>query len=92
MQHGHDTCMFETSMLTGSRSGTDLTRLHQEELGAGFGARPHWGLHRELRVVQNRDDLRAFYPGFDEWEAVYRQLNRGGAFNNWFTDALGISV
>lgn len=89
-QQGRPSVMAELTMLGGVTSGSELVRAVKARMvTAGSGIRVHWGL--DLDTV-TADDVRDMYPLFDRWEAVYRQINETGAFDNRFTDRLGISV
>lgn len=89
-QQGRPTVMAELIMLGGVASGSELVKAVKARMVTkGSGIRVHWGL--DLDTV-TADEARDMYPLFDRWEAVYRQINETGAFDNRFTDRLGISV
>lgn len=88
---GRMTCAIELDMLVGVETGASLARSIKEHMCTKdtSSVRVHWGL--DLGLVTG-DDVRAWYPGFEAWQAVYQQLNTTGMFNNKFTDRIGISV
>lgn len=89
-QQGRPTVMAELIMLGGVASGSELVKAVKARMVArGSGIRVHWGL--DLDTV-TADEARDMYPLFSRWEAVYRQINATGVFDNRFTDRLGISV
>lgn len=56
---------------------------------AVYGARPHWGLYNRLTGGR----AKAGWGGaWDRWLVHYQAANRGGVFDNRFTDQLGIST
>ncbi|KXX75490.1 L-gulono-1,4-lactone dehydrogenase [Madurella mycetomatis] len=90
-QAGRLTCTIELGMLVGLETGRELARRVKERLCTRDeeSARVHWGL--DLDFVSG-EDVRAWYPDFERWVEVYKELNTTGMFNNRFTDRLGISV
>lgn len=90
-QAGRPTCTIELGMLVGLETGRELARSVKERLCTRDeeSVRVHWGL--DLDFVTG-EDVRAWYPDFERWVEVYKELNTTGMFNNRFTDRLGISV
>ncbi|PKS08088.1 hypothetical protein jhhlp_005363 [Lomentospora prolificans] len=90
-QSGRMTCSMELTMLVGVKTGRELARYVKERMCEKDSAsvRVHWGL--DLDFVTG-EDVKAWYPHFDRWQAVYTQLNSTGMFNNKFTDRIGISM
>jgi len=90
-QSGRLTCTMELTMLVGVRKGLELVRHVKEEMCGtdSTSVRVHWGLDLDLVT---KDDIRGWYPDFDRWYRVYRELNPSGMFNNKFTDRVGISL
>jgi len=90
-QSGRMTCTVELAMLVGLETGKDLARVVKERVCTRDAAsvRVHWGLDMDFVTAQ---DVRAWYPRWAEWLAVYNELNTTGMWNNRLTDRLGISV
>lgn len=90
-QAGRMTCAIELDMLVGVETGARLARDIKERMCTDSidSPRIHWGL--DIDLVTD-DDVRSWYPDFEAWHAVYRQLNSTGMFNNTFTDRMGIST
>ncbi|EFX00925.1 FAD-dependent oxidoreductase [Grosmannia clavigera kw1407] len=88
---GRMTCSIELDMLVGVETGASLAQSIKEHVCTNdtSSVRVHWGL--DLGLV-TADDVRAWYPDFPAWHAVYQQLNSTGMFNNKFTDRIGIST
>jgi hypothetical protein len=88
---GRMTCTIELDMLVGVTTGQELARHIKEKICGSdrTSARVHWGL--DLDFV-TKDDIREWYPNFERWNKVYRELNSTGMFNNKFTDRMGISM
>jgi hypothetical protein len=88
---GRMTCTIELDMLVGVTTGRELARHIKEKICGSdrTSARVHWGL--DLDFV-TKDDIREWYPDFERWNKVYRELNSSGMFNNKFTDRMGISI
>jgi hypothetical protein len=88
---GRMTCTIELDMLVGVSTGEELARHIKEKIcgSDSSSARVHWGL--DLDCV-TKDDIREWYPNFERWHKVYRELNSAGMFNNKFTDRVGIST
>jgi hypothetical protein len=78
-------------MLVGVTTGQELTRHIKEKICRSdrTSARVHWGLDLDFIT---KDDIREWYPNFERWNKVYRELNSTGMFNNKFTDRMGISI
>ncbi|ERT03305.1 hypothetical protein HMPREF1624_01614 [Sporothrix schenckii ATCC 58251] len=90
-QAGRMTCAIELDMLVGVETGAKLAQDIKERMCTDSidSPRLHWGL--DIDLVTD-DDVRSWYPDFEAWHTVYRQLNSTGMFNNKFTDRLGISI
>jgi hypothetical protein len=88
MMHGRPTMMIELIMAADTRHGFELLDAYEAGL-ADLGIRPHWGQYNRLGA---QTDLRALYPRWDDWLAVYREFNATGVFDSPFTDRIGISV
>ncbi|CAK7264727.1 hypothetical protein SEPCBS119000_001142 [Sporothrix epigloea] len=88
---GRMTCAIELDMLVGVETGAKLAKDIKERMcnDTVHSPRVHWGLDIDL-VTKN--DIRTWYPDFEAWLSVYRELNKSGMFNNKFTDRMGISV
>lgn len=88
---GRMTCAIELDMLVGIETGAKLARDIKERMCTDRADSPrvHWGLDIDLIT---EDDIRSWYPDFETWHSVYRELNSTGMFNNKFTDRMGISV
>ena len=88
---GRMTCTIELDMLVGVTTGQELAHHIKEKICESdrTSARVHWGL--DLDFV-TRNDIREWYPNFERWNKVYRELNSTGMFNNKFTDRMGISI
>ncbi|EPE09380.1 oxidoreductase [Ophiostoma piceae UAMH 11346] len=88
---GRITCAIELDMLVGVETGVKLAQAIKDKMCTDRYDSPriHWGL--DLDFV-TEDDIRSWYPDFESWHAVYRQLNSTGMFNNKFTRRMGISV
>jgi L-gulono-1,4-lactone dehydrogenase len=88
---GRMTCTIELDMLVGVSTGRDLARHVKEELCGSdrTSVRVHWGLDLDFAT---KEDIRGWYPNFERWHKVYRELNSTGMFNNKFTDRMGIST
>jgi hypothetical protein len=88
---GRLTCTIELDMLVGVTTGQELARHIKEKIcgNDSTSVRVHWGL--DLDFV-TKEDIRAWYPKFESWNNIYRQLNSTGMFNNKFTDRMGISM
>lgn len=88
---GRMTCTIELDMLVGVETGVDLAREVKLAMCGDdrTSVRVHWGLDLDFVTAK---DVRAWYPEFERWEAVYKQLNSTGMFNNKFTDRMGIST
>jgi L-gulono-1,4-lactone dehydrogenase len=86
MMHGARTMMIELILVLGTRHGHELLQTYEREL-ADLGSRPHWGQYNTL----GPGDPARLYPGWDAWMAAYERFNADGAFDNEFTDRIGIS-
>ena len=88
---GRMTCAIELDMLVGVETGVKLAQAIKDKMCTDRHDSPriHWGL--DLDFV-TEDDIRSWYPDFELWYDVYRQLNSTGMFNNKFTRRMGISV
>jgi hypothetical protein len=88
---GRLTCTIELDMLVGVTTGQELAGHIKEKIcgSDSTSVRVHWGLDLDYVTSQ---DIRAWYPNFERWSNVYRQLNSTGMFNNKFTDRMGISI
>jgi L-gulono-1,4-lactone dehydrogenase len=88
-QQGRPTVFLEIIGLGASKNIRTLLNTHQQTYMREFGARPHWGL--DLNTITNEAQLRALYPRYDAWKAIYLRFN-AGTFDGKVTDRLGISV
>lgn len=83
------TCAIELDMLVGVETGVNLARSIKEHMcsGESLPVRVHWGLDIDLITG---DDVRTWYPEYNAWQTIYRQLNTTGMFNNKFTDRIEV--
>ncbi len=49
-----------------------------QAMAAAFGARPHWGMHIDLRP----EEIARLYPKFDRFRRIRRRFDRRGQFSN----------
>lgn len=89
MMHEQETCMIEIPTLTKSVGRVDVLNHFQSELYK-MGGRPHWGLEVD-HLTGSNDLIKIMYSKYDDFMAVYRELNHKGTFNNSFTDRVGFS-
>lgn len=64
-----------------SRRWTRAYTADLEAIAADHGGRPHWGKDFTLSAAE----LRARYPGYDDFDALRRRLDPHGVFANAFT-------
>ena len=88
-QAGRMTCTIELAMLVGLETGKDLARHVKEAMCTldSSSIRVHWGLDMDFVTAQ---DVRAWYPHFDRWQAVFGELNTTGMFSNSLTARIGL--
>ncbi|KAM7194184.1 FAD-binding domain containing protein [Naviculisporaceae sp. PSN 640] len=83
------TCTVECDMLKGIHHDRELLGAIKEEICKGVGevktVRVHWGLDWGFT---RPEDVRRWYPDFGNWQAVYKEVNAGGMFDNAFTERL----
>ena len=90
-QAGRFTCTVECDMLYGINNAQDLLReiknriCDQSTLVGNDSIRVHWGLDWGYTTA---DDVRKWYPELEKWQAVYREVNTTGMFDNSFTKRL----
>jgi len=89
MQHGRTTMTMEVPMAVGIPGAEEVLRRYELELMSSMGARPHWGLDRN--VLHGTDQVARLYPQWPRWRDAFRRLNPLGVFDGRFTDRLGIS-
>jgi hypothetical protein len=90
MQHGRNTAHIEMGMLVCADGADELMLDYERAFIRDFGARPHWGLDRN--VLEDWTEIEALYgPAAQSWRRVYDDLNQRGTFNGRFTDRMGIS-
>ena len=88
---GRLTCTVELDMLYGIHHDRDLLGTIKNEICGSVGGvgnqsvRVHWGLDWGFTTA---DDVRKWYPDLAKWQAVYRELNATGMFDNEFTTRL----
>ncbi|OIW23735.1 FAD-binding domain-containing protein [Coniochaeta ligniaria NRRL 30616] len=92
-QAGRFTCTVECDMLYGINNAKALLGevkkriCDQSTLTGSDSIRIHWGLDWGYTTA---DDVRKWYPDFGKWQAVYRELNTTGMFDNVFTKRLRV--
>jgi L-gulono-1,4-lactone dehydrogenase len=84
-QAGRFTCTVELDMLYGIDHAQDLLGKVKEAVCKSSSARVHWGLDWGYTTPE---DVRAWYPDLAKWQAVYREVNPSGMFDNGFTKRL----
>ncbi|KAK0708655.1 hypothetical protein B0H67DRAFT_637003 [Lasiosphaeris hirsuta] len=93
-QAGRFTVAIELDMLYGIHHDRDLLGKVKEVVCTTVGGlgnhsvRLHWGLDWGFTTS---DDVRKWYPDLGKWQAVYRELNKTGMFDNAFTNRLRLS-
>ena len=62
----------------------------EDKLFREFKARPHWGKNNRLNEMK----IRALYDNekLHKWRDVYRMFNKGGQFDNQFTNKMGFNL
>jgi len=90
-QAGRFTCTVECDMLYGIDHAQDLLGEIKKRicdtstLVGNDSIRIHWGLDWGYTTA---DNVRKWYPDLGKWQAVYRELNTTGMFDNVFTKRL----
>lgn len=83
------TCTVECDMLWGINHDRELLGAIKEEICKGVGevktVRVHWGLDWGFTTAE---DVRRWYPDLGRWQAVHKEVNKGGMFDNAFTERL----
>ncbi|KAM7210753.1 hypothetical protein V8F06_013865 [Rhypophila decipiens] len=83
------TCTVECDMLWGIHHDRELLGAVKEEICKGVGevktVRVHWGLDWGFTTAE---DVRRWYPDLGKWQVVFREVNKGGMFDNAFTERL----
>ncbi|KAK1757147.1 FAD-binding domain-containing protein [Echria macrotheca] len=86
---GRLTCTIECDMLYGIHHDRDLLGRVKAAIcggnGNNSGVRVHWGLDWDFTTAA---DVTQWYADLPRWQAVYRQLNSTGMFDNAFTKRL----
>jgi hypothetical protein len=91
MSTGPPTTTLEMGMLVCQNGSEDLLEHYEKLYIRELGARPHWGLDRN--VLTSFSDVERLYGApARHWREVFGELNQAGTFDGAFTDRLKISV
>lgn len=83
-------CYIEVPFLPGAFGTEEFQEVVENKLFEKFKARPHWGKNNRLNEMK----IRALYDEEKllKWKDVYRIFNKGGHFDNQFTNKMGFNL
>ena len=83
-----ETMYIDVPTLYGILGYEDLLEAYQEQL-LPLGGMPHWGKMNKI-LYQRHDAIHAFYPKYQKWIDVRRQMDPNGTFLNDFIVRMGL--
>lgn len=82
-------CYIEVPFLPGAYGIDEFQEMLENKLYEEFKARPHWGKNNRL----NQSKIEEIYhkDSLKKWGEVYKIFNKGGPFENRFTNNMGFT-